>query len=130
MGTIRHDADLLVELESLCVREMISLGRVEAIGAVQRACVAYYDQAVREYRQITLQRHMEIASLIGNVSLKDGQPFVHAHAVFTDEEGRAVGGHLCQGTVVFACEFLLTVLDGPEFTREYDAQTGLRLWRL
>ena len=30
----------------------------------------------------------------GNVSLRDGRPFLHAHATFCDRQGSAVGGHL------------------------------------
>jgi hypothetical protein len=130
MGRLSHGVDLLAELERICAQESVFLGRCEAIGAVQKACVSYYDQAQREYRRQTFPRHMEIASLIGNVSLRDGNPALHAHVVLTDEEGRACGGHLEPGTIVFACEFLLTALDGPDFVREYDPQTGLRLWRL
>ena len=73
---------------------------------------------------------MEIAQLSGNVLLKDGKPFVHAHITLVDDEGNTQGGHLGDGTVVFACEFILQLFKGPEFNREHDEQTGLPLWSL
>ncbi|MHC1742461.1 MAG: PPC domain-containing DNA-binding protein [Syntrophobacteraceae bacterium] len=130
MGRLNHGADLLEELNTLCRREGARLGRIEALGAVQRACLGYYDQVQRVYQFITLDQHLEILNLTGNVSLKDGQPFVHAHVTLGDDEGSAFGGHLAPGTVIFACEFVLQVFDGPDLVREFDDETGLPLWQL
>ncbi|MDI6774343.1 MAG: DUF296 domain-containing protein [Verrucomicrobiota bacterium] len=82
----------------------------------------------REYQFKEFDQPLEIAALTGNVSLKDGRPFLHAHAILTDEQGHTFGGHPAPGTVMFACEFRLEAFDGPEFTRGPDAETGLALW--
>ena len=71
---------------------------------------------------------MEITNLKGNISVKDGNPFVHAHITLADKSGKCYGGHLAPGTVVFACEFLIEALDGPVFERCLDEKTGLPLW--
>ncbi len=34
--------------------------------------------------------------------MKDGEIFVHAHITLADRKGRAYGGHLMPGTMVFA----------------------------
>ncbi|MBW1828134.1 MAG: DNA-binding protein, partial [Deltaproteobacteria bacterium] len=47
-----------------------------------------------------------------------------------DSTGKAFGGHLASGTIVFACEFILEALDGPAFTRGLDEVTGLPLWTM
>jgi len=128
MGRLEHGADLLDELTAVCAENSVSLGWLNALGAVQRARLGYYDQDAREYRYFDLGRHLEIANLVGNVSLKDGKPIIHAHVTLADSDGNAFGGHLAQGTVVFACEFRIQVLDGPEFSRGFDDTTGLPLW--
>jgi len=64
---------------------------------------------------------------VGNVSLKDGEPFVHAHAVLSDEKGNTRAGHLLEG-IVFAAEVHLSQLEGPKLERKYDEVTGLSLW--
>jgi predicted DNA-binding protein with PD1-like motif len=128
MGRVRRGGDLLGEITDICIKEMISLGRVEAIGAVTRACIGVYHQQAREYRRNIVNEPLEIVSFSGNVSTKDGQPFVHAHVLFSDIKGTAYGGHLVPGTVVFACEFVIEAFEGTDLYRKYDKETGLHLW--
>jgi len=130
MGKLDYGSDLLEEITHICIKENINLARIEALGAVQKACIGYYDQTAREYRFIDLDEHLEITNLVGNISLKDGNPIAHAHITFADETGRAFGGHLAPGTIVFACELILEALDGPAFTRSLDEVTGLPLWTM
>jgi len=130
IGRCDHRADLLEEITSLCKVEDVKLGRLEALGAVSKARLAYYDQDAREYRFFEINKHMEITGLVGNVSLKDGQPIVHAHITLADADGCAYGGHLASGTVVFACEFCIQVLKGAQLHRGFDEQTGLPLWQM
>jgi len=130
MGRLSHGADLLEGLNRLCAELNIQCGRVEAIGAVQRACVGYYDQARREYKFNTIDAPLEILKLSGNVSIKDGAPMVHAHITLADDNGRAFGGHLGPGTTIFACECIIESFDGPAFQRTHDEETGLPLWQL
>lgn len=42
--------------------------------------------------------------------------------------GTTFGGHLAPGTLVFACECVIQVLEGPQLVRRWDEQTGLPLW--
>lgn len=128
MGRLSFGADLLEELTKICKDRSVSCGRVEAIGAVSKACIGYYDQELRQYQFNTMAQALEILKLTGNVSLKDGEPMVHAHVTLADEKGRAFGGHLAPGTVIFACECIVEAFDGPEFKRVYDQDTGLPLW--
>lgn len=130
MGKLPHGADLLEELTAVCEKENITLGTVQAIGAVQKACIGYYDQDTHTYEFDTLDQHLEIVSLLGNISLRDGKPMVHAHVTLSDEKNVCCGGHLGSGTIVFACEFVITSCDGPHLVRDHDEQTGLPLWKL
>ena len=129
MGRLACGSDLLRELNDLCACRNVTLGRIEAIGAVQKANIGFYDQTRREYRFLSLDFPMEITHLTGNISLKEEKPFVHAHATLVDENGNVYGGHLAGGTVVFACEFVLEAFEGPRFERKRDDETGLPLWR-
>ena len=129
IGRLQRGSDLLNGLTGICVEESVKLGWVEALGAVSKARLTYYDQEAREYKFIDIDRELEVAALVGNVSLKDGKPMVHAHVTLADETGRAYGGHLASGTIVFACEYIIQVFDAPSLTRSYDAETGLQLWR-
>ncbi len=128
MGRIERGQDLLESLTAICRENSISLGRVEAIGAVEKARLAYYEQGKQEYREIDLKEPMEILSLKGNISLKENAPMVHVHVTLGDKQGRVRGGHLLPRTMVFACEYILEKFSGPKFTRQWDEKTGLPLW--
>ncbi len=128
VGRLGYGVDLLEELTKIAAARGIRLARIDAIGAVQKARVGFYNQQRREYQYHSFGRPMEITKLIGNISLKDDNPFVHAHITLADEAGKCYGGHLAAGTIVFACEFILEVFDGPAFNRCPDEETGLSLW--
>ena len=130
MGKLSCGCDLLEELTNISIERGVRLGRIEAIGAVQKARVGFYNQETRLYEFHSFDHPLEITKLAGNISGKDGNPFVHAHITLSDESGKSYGGHLAPGTVVFACEFLLEVFDGPAFDRRFDEETGLPLWSI
>ena len=108
IGKLTYDADLLEELTGVCEKEGIRLGCVQAIGAVKKARVGFYDQQQRKYCFLEIDENLEITNLIGNISIRDGKPMVHAHITLSDSKGRSFGGHLSDGTIIFACEFIIT----------------------
>ncbi len=129
MGRLPKGYDLLAELTRICQDNRITLGEVRAIGAVERAKIGYYDMQSREYQWLELDQELEILSLVGNVSLKDGEVFVHAHITLGDDKGRAFGGHLAEGTKVFACEYAIQEYkSSTRLQRLWDEPTGLYLW--
>jgi hypothetical protein len=126
---LKHDADLIQSITELARNMGIEAGSFAAIGALKRARLGYYDQKNHEYREIKIDSPHEMASCLGNISLKDGEPFVHAHVVLADETGNTKGGHLSEG-IVFAAEVHLCQLKGPKLERKYDEATGLWLWNV
>ncbi|MGI6065256.1 MAG: PPC domain-containing DNA-binding protein [Bacillota bacterium] len=128
MGRLNHGSDLLGELTELVTREKINTGTFSVIGAVKKGAISYYNQESKEYKTMTFNEHLEILSCTGNISLKDGQPFIHCHIIFGDSTGKCLGGHLAKGTEIFAGELYLEELVGPVLSRSYDDTTGLGLW--
>jgi predicted DNA-binding protein with PD1-like motif len=122
-----HDAEIVASITNLAERLGIEVGAVAAIGALKRAEIGYYDQGAHEYRAIEIDRPMEISGLIGNLSIRDGKPFLHAHATLADSVGNVMGGHLSSGTV-FAAEVYLQELLGRPPERRHDPTTDLFLW--
>lgn len=129
IGQLSHGSDLLESLTEFVQRENIRLGRVQAIGATTHAVVAFYDQQTKVYNPLEFPGGMEILNLNGNVSMRDGKPFVHVHILLGDAEGKVFGGHLLPGTKLFACEVTIDELDGEELDRARDERTGLHLWK-
>jgi predicted DNA-binding protein with PD1-like motif len=130
IGKLRHGNDLLEEITEFCVQKGIRLGRISAIGTVQKARIGFYNQTTREYQYRDLDQPLEITSLTGNISMKDDQPMVHAHITLADESGHCFGGHLAPGTILFVCELILEAFEGPVLARGYDEVTGLALWEI
>lgn len=130
VGRIPYGADLLNSLTEFVSEKGIKLGKLQMIGAVKKAVVGFYDSKKEKYKKVVFEKPMEVLCLTGNVSLKDGQPFIHAHITLGDEEGRSFGGHLMEGTVVFAAEYVIDELEGEYIERKFDNVTKLALWEI
>lgn len=129
LGQLPYGSDLFDAMTELVQKENIRLGRISGIGATTHAVVAFYDQNTKKYNPLEFPGGMEILNLQGNVSLRDGKPFVHIHVVLGDPQGNVFGGHLLQGTKLFACEVTVDELEGDELVRAHDDRTGLYLWK-
>ena len=136
IGRLGYGDDLLPVLVDICRTHGVTAGWVSAIGAFSAVALAEYDQTARRYRPAqVIEQATEILSLVGNVSLKDGEPTVHVHATVSCErelDGEryidVVGGHVVSARV-FACEIRVECFDDVILTRATDADTGLPLWR-
>ena len=124
-----QNSELLQFINKIAEEAKITTATFTAIGALKYAKIGFYDQEKHEYQQITLDSPHEIASCLGNISIKDGKPFIHAHVVLANEAGSVKAGHLLEG-VIFASEIHLYELKGPKLERNYDEATGLSLWNL
>ena len=122
-------ADMLPSLNEAAAKLGIEAGTVQAIGAVSELVVGCYLQDEKRYVTVPFPEHLEIASAIGNVSLKEDAPFVHMHVTATDREGRTVGGHLMEGTKVFLIEAYFRALGGAAPVREHEEDLGLAVWQ-
>ncbi len=122
-----HDSDLVEFVTKFAKDRQITKATFTAIGALKNAKLGFYDQQTLEYKETQISKPTEIASCIGNISIKEEAPFVHAHVVLTNHEGQTVGGHLLGG-IVFAAEIHIAELVGEKVVRIKDDVTGLALW--
>jgi hypothetical protein len=128
VGRLETGDDLVEEIERLCADQDVRAAWVSVIGAVKRASFAYYEQQERRYLELGSTEHHEITGFVGNISIRDERPFLHAHATFCDRNGAAVGGHLLRGCEVFAAEVTIREMTGVELVRTPDEVSGLALW--
>ena len=128
IGRLATGSDLVEEIERFCVEHGIAAAQVTVIGAVRHARYAYYEQDDHRYRELDSATHHEIVGFTGNISMRDGRPFLHAHATFADAGGLTVGGHFIRGCEIFAGEVMIRELGGVSLVRQPDEETGLALW--
>lgn len=128
VGRLATGSDLVEEIERFCTERSIMAAWVSVIGAVRHAAFAYYEQDDKRYLELSSETHHEIVGFIGNISLRDNRPFLHAHATFADASGATVGGHLLRGIEIFAAEVTIREMADVSLIRQPDEQTGLALW--
>ena len=104
--------DLLEVLASFARSNGILAATITLLGSVTRADLSWYDPETADYRTFVVEEQLEVASGTGNISLFEGAPLVHVHAVFADSSGKAFGGHINPGTTVFALEATVQELVG------------------
>jgi predicted DNA-binding protein with PD1-like motif len=115
----------VVEAILALVKELgLGSGSACGIGGVEDVVLGYYDLEARTYKKRELSGRYELVSLVGNVSIVEGEPFVHAHAVVSGPDMAALGGHLFGAKVAVTAEIYLWGSATP-LTRSLDERVGL-----
>lgn len=127
MARLDQGKEIIESITALADEAGINTGTFSVIGALSKAELAYYDQQSHQYMKTAVSAASELVSCTGNVTIRDGKRFVHAHAVLADPSYHALAGHLVSGTI-FAAELCLVELLGQPLTRDFDPSTGLFLW--
>jgi uncharacterized protein len=129
LARLPMEKDLLEAITGAFKERSIAKATFSVIGAVSSAVLAFYNPHTRAYENKEFPGLLEIASCMGNVSEKDGEVFVHAHITLAGDDFRCIGGHLMQGTKIFAAELHGIPMPGNTPVREFDQPTGLFLWK-
>ena len=124
---ISRGEEVMASLKQVCEKENIKCGQISGIGAAGHVVVGLYKVAEKKYYSNAFDGEMEMTSLIGNVSEKDGGVYLHCHANFAGADGRAVGGHLSEAVISGACEIFIDIAD-RSIGRRLDAATGLNVF--
>ena len=99
--------------------EKIFCGTVTGIGATDDFTVGVFDVKKAEYEKKRYNGNHEINAIIGNVTEKDKNPYIHLHITCTGKDGKVVGGHLICGKISLTGEIFLQKISG-KITRFYD----------
>jgi len=127
---LSRDEEVIATLTKFCAKEKITSGSFRAIGAVKDAKIGFYDLAKKKYGTVEYPHEMEVATMTGNVSLVNGGPFIHVHAILSDmrpgHENETIGGHVFSATVAVTLEVHLESFKGS-IERVLDNDIGLKL---
>jgi uncharacterized protein len=125
--SLERGEDLLGGLSEAVTQLGVQAGTIQVIGALQEGVVGYFDQEAGQYRNIPTG-HVEISSGLGNVSTRDGSPFIHLHLALSGPDGATVGGHAMEGCRAFVVEAYLRKLGGPPPVRQQVPGIKLKVW--
>ncbi len=118
--------ELISLLTTYAKETNISFASFTLIGACSSVLLSYYNLDTKQYEDKEVKEDMEIVSVIGNISLKDNEPVIHSHGVFSKRDFSTIGGHLKSIMISGTGEVFLMVYP-VQITREYDEDTGLFL---
>lgn len=127
--SIDNHEELVAAVAAFCEEQGILSGEISGIGAVNHAVLRFLDPATKKYVDKTFEEQMEISSLVGNISEKDGHVYLHLHANFGRRDYSVVGGHLLSCVLNGACELVVTRFH-CHLGRRFDEETGLNLYSL
>lgn len=116
-------------VELLAQQEGLACARISAIGAVEGAELGYYDLERKEYLRKTFTGIWELVSLQGNITLKDGSPFLHAHVSIAGRDYELRGGHLFDARVAVVVEMFIETFSEP-LHRRNNEDVGLMCWHV
>jgi len=113
-------------LESWAADNRVRASQLTAIGAFERATVAYFDWSTKQYKPISIDEQVEVLTMNGDITLEKQRPKVHAHVVLGKADATAHGGHLMKGFVRPTLEIIVTELPRHLY-RHHDPASGLAL---
>ena len=123
---IDRGEEIVGEIKGFCTREGITAGLISGLGSVSRAELGLFDVEEKKYIKTEFTGILEIASMNGNVSRMNGETYLHIHAVLSDRECRAFGGHFASGVVAATCEVMIRPVEGNP-GRKFDGEVGLNM---
>lgn len=88
-------------------KEEIRTATIVALGGVDALSLGFYNRRTMSYEQHDYRGFMEVTSLLGNITEKDGKPFLHAHGTFGRRDMSVLGGHVIKATVFPTLEFVI-----------------------
>ena len=94
-------------LSEVAEKEGWTLASISGIGATDDFEVGVFDLARSDYERFRFNGNHEIVSLVGNLTTKDGKPYLHLHITCAGEGGKIVGGHLFEGRISLTAEIFL-----------------------
>ena len=97
------------QLLALVEQEKISAASFVALGAFEKATIAYFDWEKKNYQPIPVTQQVEVITLIGDVVPDEkNKPALHAHTILGLPDGTTRGGHLMEGHVRPTLEVTVT----------------------
>jgi len=114
------------EVLKIARAEKLRTARVEAIGGVRNLTLAYFNHERKKYEEHVFDEFLEVTGILGNITMKDGKPFLHAHGTFGRRDLSVLAGHVISATIFPFLEVVITPTCNTALKR-FDEDLGLNL---
>ena len=121
--------EIVDALKTICKKLDIKLGSIVGIGATDKVTIGLLNTKTKKYQSKEFTGDHEIAPLVGNITILNGEVCLHLHVTLCNVEHKAVGGHLTSAVVSATFEGIIDIIEG-QVTREYNDEVGLNLLSL
>jgi predicted DNA-binding protein with PD1-like motif len=127
LAVLAQGEEAKTSLLALARQEGIANASFVALGAFEKAVIAYFDWQTKQYQNIPVTEQVEVISLLGDIVPDEkGVPSLHAHTVLGRRDGSTRGGHLIEGHVRPTLEITVTEI-AAHLTRRKHPELGLAL---
>lgn len=126
---VEKDEPVMETLTDFCQTHNISNGMITGIGAVKDIELGVFVVETASYHTETFPDTYELTNFIGNITLKDGIPFIHAHIVLGQHDFQTISGHCFAMKVAVVGEFIIRKIN-TSVARAMDPEIGLATWTM
>ena len=125
--SLQKGDEIFTSINAVIKKENLKFCWLSGIGAFENILLGSYSIEKKGYIKKKFKGEYELTSLVGNVTIKDGKPFIHIHINMSDVECKAYGGHLFSAYITATCEIII-LLSEHYLNRRESSDIGLYLW--
>lgn len=104
-----RDQTVIETLTQLASEHGILGGTITGIGALKDPELGFYELHKKDYIRKTFRNEdFELLALNGNISWRDGAPYIHVHTALGRSDFSVIGGHLFEARVAVTAEIYVT----------------------
>lgn len=126
LARLERGEEVTEALDQFLLDHDIKAGTVTGLGGIESAELGFFDLPTKTYQRKIIPGNLELVHYSGNITLVNGKPFIHAHAVVSGPDFKAWAGHFFSAKVAITGEFVIRRA-AWEVYRQPDDFTGLNL---
>jgi predicted DNA-binding protein with PD1-like motif len=116
--------EVMSGLKEFAVKYNVKSAHFNAIGDAKSAKFGWYDISKKMFKLMQINEFAEITSLVGDITIYNDNPVVHAHINLATEDGMVHGGHLFEAFVSPTLQLMMTVEPAALYKR-FDPESGI-----
>lgn len=118
--------EIMESIKKIAVCEKIALAEINGLGATDDVTIGVRNPNTNQYEPTEYKGRFEIANIHGNITMLNGESFIHIHIGCGNEKGEYRGGHLLKCKISATAEIFITTYEGV-VERKLDDKIGINV---